>query len=147
MTDNMNPTYCRGTGYSKPCLNDVVERHDGVTVEVLRCRRCGKQTIQWKRPEIATLEDSIAEAAASAPNAAPEPRDYWEAVEHFLRTLQNMKVRSLGLVALVDDEEAHDVVCTYDSSPWEIASMAGLLQLHAANREREDREEAEDDPG
>jgi NMD protein affecting ribosome stability and mRNA decay len=41
----------------------VVERHDGVTVEVLRCRRCGRRTIQWMRPEIAALQDAMIEAA------------------------------------------------------------------------------------
>ena len=31
-----------------PCSYDVVEEHHGVTVRVLRCRRCGHQEIEWK---------------------------------------------------------------------------------------------------
>ncbi len=42
-----------------PCLYEVVERHEGVVVEVLRCRRCGRRTVQWMRPEIAALEEAM----------------------------------------------------------------------------------------
>jgi hypothetical protein len=46
----------------RPCLNDVIERHEGVVVEVLRCRRCGRVSVQWMRPEIAALQDAMEEA-------------------------------------------------------------------------------------
>ena len=32
-----------------PCTYDVIEEHRGVTVRVLRCRRCGHQEIEWTR--------------------------------------------------------------------------------------------------
>jgi hypothetical protein len=32
-----------------PCSYDVIEEHRGVTVRVLRCRRCGRQEIEWER--------------------------------------------------------------------------------------------------
>ena len=49
----------RGSGYSvsvfghciDPCCYDVVEKHENVTVEVLRCYRCGKQELSWYDPE------------------------------------------------------------------------------------------------
>lgn len=50
---------CRASRVPGPCLNDVIERHDGVTVEVLRCRRCGRVHVQWMRPEIAALQDAM----------------------------------------------------------------------------------------
>ena len=31
-----------------PCSYDVIEEHHGVTVRVLRCRRCGHQEIEWE---------------------------------------------------------------------------------------------------
>jgi len=31
-----------------PCTYDVIEEHRGVTVRVLRCRRCGRQEIEWE---------------------------------------------------------------------------------------------------
>lgn len=34
-----------------PCTYDVIEEHRGVTVRVLKCRRCGHQEIEWTRGE------------------------------------------------------------------------------------------------
>lgn len=48
----------------QPCLSDVIERHEGVVVEVLRCRRCGRLSVQWMRPEIAALEEAMIERGA-----------------------------------------------------------------------------------
>ena len=35
-----------------PCKYEVVERHENVTVEILRCRNCGHQEITWYRNNI-----------------------------------------------------------------------------------------------
>jgi len=32
-----------------PCTYDVIEEHQGVTVRVLRCSRCGHQEIEWEQ--------------------------------------------------------------------------------------------------
>lgn len=32
-----------------PCVYEVVETHYGVTVEVLRCPKCGKTEILWHK--------------------------------------------------------------------------------------------------
>lgn len=156
----------------KPCLYDVVEKHEGVTVEVLRCRRCGRRSIQWLRPEIAALQDAMTEetgeriAATSASTGpamteaktdaeAPEPREYWEAAETWLRELQQYDVSAVAMVALTDNPDVHDVIVTHDTGPFELASMAGILQMLAAHKygesqqgpgeEDEDEEEDEDD--
>ncbi len=31
-----------------PCIYEEVERHEGVTVTVLRCKRCGHVEIEWE---------------------------------------------------------------------------------------------------
>ncbi len=157
----------------KPCLYDVAERHEGVVVEVLRCRRCGRRSIQWMRPEIAALQDAmIGDADAPHPSPAatpspreeglteaktaadtPEPRDYWEMVEELLRDLQERKVRSLIAVALIDDENIHDVLSVWGAGPYELSDAAGILQLHAGllfnqingSEDEEDEEDDEDD--
>lgn len=59
-------------------------------------------------------------------------KPYYKAVEGFLRQCEGMKVRAMALVALVDDEEAYDVVCTYKTGPHKLASCAGILQMQAA---------------
>lgn len=78
-------------------------------------------------------------------------KPYYKAVEDFMRQCEGMKVRAMALVALVDDEEAYDVLCTYDTGPYELASCAGILQLEAGllynevnkdyNEEEENNEE------
>lgn len=30
-----------------PCIYGIEERHEGVTVEVLRCRKCGHKEVTW----------------------------------------------------------------------------------------------------
>lgn len=150
-----------------PCLYDVVERHDSVTVEVLRCRRCGRRSIQWMRPEIAALQDAIMEAADDPTSSTadtvppspqgegptktaaetPEPRDYWETAEMFLKELQPLKVQSMALIALTDDPGVHDVVSVFGAGPFELASMAGVLQMHAAYQYGKANDEDPDDDG
>lgn len=34
-----------------PCVYDVVEQHDNVSVEILKCRKCGKIEISWFDPK------------------------------------------------------------------------------------------------
>lgn len=152
----------------KPCLYDVAERHEGVVVEVLRCRRCGRRSIQWMRPEIAALQDAMVEAeddpssvtADAVPPSpqgegvqtktaaeAPEPRDYWEAAEMFLKELQPLKVQSMALIALTDDPGIHDVMSVFGAGPFELASMAGVLQMHAAYQFGKVNDEDPDDDG
>ena len=63
-----------------------------------------------------------------------ENRDYFPAVEDFLREIQDLRVTGLAMVALVDDPECHDVVGVFDCGPFELASAAGILQLHASMR-------------
>ena len=63
-----------------------------------------------------------------------ENRDYFPSVEDFLREIQNLNVTGLAMVALVDDPDCHDVVGVFDGGPFELASCAGILQLHASMR-------------
>ena len=80
-----------------------------------------------------------------------EEKPYFEAVENFLRELQHHDVKSLQLVALCNDPDTFDVIGTWGSGPNELASAAGLLQMHASlkyTRENEDyNEDAGDDDG
>ena len=76
----------------------------------------------------------------------PEQRPYWEAVEEFLRALQENNVTSLCMVALCSDEDTHDVVSCWHAGPFEKASAAGILQLHASyayNHVNDDDDEEE----
>lgn len=34
-----------------PCFYEVIEVHKNVTVEVLRCKRCGHQEITWRKED------------------------------------------------------------------------------------------------
>jgi hypothetical protein len=77
----------------------------------------------------------------------PEPRDYWEAAEMFLRELQPLKVQSMALIALTDDPGVHDVVSVFGAGPFELASMAGVLQMHAAYQFGKANDEDPDDDG
>ena len=63
-----------------------------------------------------------------------DPREYFGAVEDFLKGIQNLKVRSICMVALTDDPDTFDVVSAYDAGPMELAACAGILQMHAACR-------------
>ena len=63
-----------------------------------------------------------------------ESRDYFPTVEDFLREIQDLHVTGLAMVALVDDPECHDVVGVFDRGPFELASAADILQLHASMR-------------
>jgi hypothetical protein len=83
----------------------------------------------------------------------PEKRDYWEAVEIFLKELQPLSVQAVAMVALTADEDVHDVVSIYGAGPFELASMAGILQMHAGYQysqlndddEEDDEADEEDD--
>lgn len=61
-------------------------------------------------------------------------RPYWEAVETFLRDLQDRDVRSVVLVGLLRDEDTHNVCVMYDAGPFELSDAAGILQLAAAKK-------------
>ena len=77
-----------------------------------------------------------------------EEKPYFEAVENFLRELQHHDVKSLQLVALCNDPDTFDVIGTWGSGPNELASAAGLLQMHASlkyTRENEDDDDDDDD--
>lgn len=80
-----------------------------------------------------------------------EKRPYWESVETFLRELQDLHVTSLCLVALSDDKEIHNCVVDYDAGPFELMTMAGILQLRAnmlyleANNAEDDEDEEDED--
>ena len=63
-----------------------------------------------------------------------DPRKYFGTVEDFLRGIQDLKVKSICMVALTDDPDTSDVVSTYDAGPMELATCAGILQMHAAYR-------------
>jgi hypothetical protein len=129
----------------RPCLNEVVERHEGVTVEVLRCRRCGRLSTQWMRPEIAALEEATeAQVGKTLPKPPPEPKEYWPAVEHWLQRIHDLKVRSVVNIALIDDEAVNDVVSVYDAGPSELAMLGGLLIHYAANPLQDDFEEEDE---
>lgn len=40
-----------GVNELDPCFYEVAEVHENVTVEVLRCKRCGHIEISWYRPD------------------------------------------------------------------------------------------------
>lgn len=76
----------------------------------------------------------------------PEARPYFEAVEEFLRELQGCNVTSLCMVALCSDEDTHDIVSAWRAGPFETASIAGILQMHAALMYHDvNEEDGEDD--
>ena len=56
----------------------------------------------------------------------PKQKDYFPAVEEFLRSLANMNVRGLAMVALVKDGGVHDVVTAWGCGPFELAEAAVL---------------------
>lgn len=62
-----------------------------------------------------------------------DKKDYYHAIEDFMREIDGMTVKSLALVALVDDPECYDVVTTYMAGPHELASIAGILTLTACH--------------
>lgn len=74
-----------------------------------------------------------------------DTRPYYEAVETFLREIQDLNVTSMCLVALSDDKEIHNVIVGYRAGPFETASMAGILQLRAGMLYAEANEEDEED--
>lgn len=81
----------------------------------------------------ARREAEAARADAGTANAMiPEQKDYFPAVEEFLRSLASMNVRGLAMVALVKDGGVHDVVTAWECGPFELAETAAVLQLRAA---------------
>ena len=64
-------------------------------------------------------------------------KPYYQALEDFIRELEDLKVTSLHLVALCADEGTHDVVGMWNAGPFEMAMAAGVLQLHAGSMYRE----------
>lgn len=60
-----------------------------------------------------------------------ENRDYFPAVEEFLRMCQDTHVTSMALVALSDDADTHDICAQFNCGPFELATCAAVLQLHA----------------
>ena len=72
-------------------------------------------------------------------------KPYYQTVENFLRETDDLKVRSMVLVALTDDDEIHDVICDFGAGPFELAEISGLLNLHAAHSYIKINEE-EDEP-
>lgn len=74
-----------------------------------------------------------------------KPKAYNEAVINFLNDLEGEKVKSLVMVALCDDEETHDVVCTWKAGPIETMTVAGVLQLHAGLMYNNINSEVDDD--
>lgn len=83
--------------------------------------------------------------------AVPETRPYFEAVEEFLRMIQEHQVTSLCMVALCADEDTHDVVGRWNAGPFEMSAAGGVLQLHAAlaysdaNRGKDDEDDESSD--
>lgn len=76
-----------------------------------------------------------------------ESRDYFPSVEEFLREIQDLHVTGLAMVALVDDSDCHDVVGVFDCGPFELASCAGILQLHASMRYADIKRTDDDEEG
>lgn len=40
-----------GVNELDPCLYETIETHENVTVEILRCKRCGNIEISWYRKD------------------------------------------------------------------------------------------------
>lgn len=60
-----------------------------------------------------------------------ENRDYFEVFEDFLRMLQGCNVTSVAMVALTDDKDTHDICAQWQCGPFELATCASVLQMHA----------------
>ena len=75
-----------------------------------------------------------------------EEREYFGVVEDFLKEIQSMQVKSVVMLACVDDENTHDVIATWRMGPFELASVAGIVSMHAAREYfKINREEDGDD--
>lgn len=72
-------------------------------------------------------------------------REYYPAVEQFLRQLDGMRVQSVCMIALVDEEDAFDVYVSYNAGAMELCTCAGILQMHAAREYIEITKEQEDE--
>lgn len=59
--------------------------------------------------------------------------------------MQECNVTSLCMVALCSDEGTHDVVANWQAGPFEMASAAGILQLHAGLKYMEVNDEEEEE--
>lgn len=81
----------------------------------------------------------------------PQPKEYWSSIEDFMKDIDDLKVDSLVLVALVspDDESGtRDVLAVYQAGPFELMNAAGTLQLHAGymfNKINADEEDEQED--
>ena len=74
-----------------------------------------------------------------------ETRDYFEAVEEFLKQIHPLKVKSVCMVALIESDDTFDVVSCFGAGPMEMAASAGVLQMHAAYKYTEINREDDDD--
>ena len=75
-------------------------------------------------------------------------KDYFQAVEQFLRTLDPIEnVTAVAMVALTDDPDCANVESTWSCGPFELVTMAGVLNLSAAKKYIELNEEEDDTDG
>lgn len=76
---------------------------------------------------------------------AEDNREYFEAVEGFLKAIHGLKVKTVCMVALIEDPDTFDVVSVFSAGPMEIAACAGILNVHAAKKYIEVNEEVDPD--
>jgi hypothetical protein len=65
----------------------------------------------------------------------PEKKEYWGAVEDFLRDASDMEIESLVIVGLCpakNEAGVHDVISVWQAGPFELMQVASTLQLHAS---------------
>ena len=82
-------------------------------------------------------------------------KPYYPCVEEFMKACENLNVTSMVLAALTDGtdkDSTHNVVSGYNAGPFELGSVAGIIQVHAgfaytkSNKEwLEDEEQCEHD--
>ena len=76
-------------------------------------------------------------------------KPYYACIEDFMATLDGLNVTSMVLVALTDGadkDNTHDVVSGWNAGPFELGSVAGILQVHASFKYLEaNKEDLSDD--
>lgn len=60
-----------------------------------------------------------------------ENRDYFETVEKFLKEIYPKNVGGIVMVALLEDDDDHDIILNWNVSPYGLAMAAGILQMRA----------------
>lgn len=61
-----------------------------------------------------------------------EEREYFEVVEKFMQDIYTRNVGGIVMVAILEDDDDHDVMMRWNVSPFGMTMAAGIIQLAAA---------------